>query len=87
MEFSLKARNRPQRADDEHLSNSWVIALVISLLALLALLIGTVIWHSRRKRRRQRARLLDAEGSGETRPPPDFSQDASISKPRPAATK
>ncbi|KAJ7355836.1 hypothetical protein DFH08DRAFT_955283 [Mycena albidolilacea] len=89
MHIALRAEGHGH-SEDGHLSSSWEIAVVVSLLALLALILGTVIWHTRRTRRRRwRARLIDAEAGGETRqtpPPPDISYPLP-SKPPPVSTK
>ncbi|KAK7038255.1 hypothetical protein R3P38DRAFT_3182354 [Favolaschia claudopus] len=81
--------------ESQSLSSSWQIALIVTLLVLFALVIGTVVWHSRRTRRRRwQARIRDAEAlatNGEMRqttvtppPPPEYSfPDASIQKPPP----
>ncbi|KAF7337843.1 hypothetical protein MVEN_02007200 [Mycena venus] len=89
MELTLRANY--SGSNEGHLSSSWEIAVVVSLLALLALIIGTVIWHARRTRRRRwRAQMIDAEASAETRqktpPPLDFSRDTTLSKPPPVLT-
>ncbi|KAJ7137933.1 hypothetical protein C8R44DRAFT_868293 [Mycena epipterygia] len=97
MHFSLRAENSSTDSqsppDEGHLSASWEIAVVVALFVLLVGIIGTVIWHSRRTRRRHmRAQLLDTQAAGgETRertppPPPEFSRDVSLSKPPPVAS-
>ncbi|KAJ7706867.1 hypothetical protein B0H17DRAFT_1325656 [Mycena rosella] len=96
MQLSLRAESTDPSSEDQpaqgNLSASWEIAVVVSLLVLLAGLISTVIWHSRRtRRRRMRAQLRDAASEAgrtqeKTPPSSEFSRDVSLSKPLPAAS-
>ncbi|KAJ7772902.1 hypothetical protein DFH07DRAFT_767761 [Mycena maculata] len=84
-----QAESHFRPSSGQGLTESWEIALVVILFFLLTGVLGTVIWHSRRTRRRRRiARLLDAEAATaemreRTTPWADFSQDASLAKPQP----
>ncbi|KAJ7087542.1 hypothetical protein B0H15DRAFT_1022650 [Mycena belliarum] len=98
MEFTLRAESDLEdgtttNPESGHLSASWEIAVVVSLLILLIAIISTVVWHTRRTRARRRmARLQprDAEAAGEVRektpPHSEFSRDGALSKPPPAAS-
>ncbi|KAJ6622917.1 hypothetical protein B0H10DRAFT_2213945 [Mycena sp. CBHHK59/15] len=69
-----------------HLTASWEIAVVVSLLVLLFVILGTVIMHLQRRRRRSRApQIADPEVGNKTPPPRDFSRDVSLPRKPPLA--
>ncbi|KAJ7143136.1 hypothetical protein C8R43DRAFT_954269 [Mycena crocata] len=96
MKLSLRA-NEEENVEPEaegHLSASWEIAVVVALILLLIGVVSTVIWHSRRTRRRRQLALLrdaeatTAEGAQEkATPSAEFSQDVSLPKPPPKSLK
>ncbi|KAJ6526242.1 hypothetical protein DFH09DRAFT_1187817 [Mycena vulgaris] len=97
MQFKSRAeKSTEQDSGPGHLNASWEIAVAIALLVLLGGIIGTVVWHTRRTRRRRwHARLIDAEAAAAARektpsPPPlpsssELSRDVPLVKPPPVA--
>ncbi|CAK5275496.1 unnamed protein product [Mycena citricolor] len=95
----LRLRQYEDSSQDGHLDAAWEIAVTVSLLAVFALIIGTVIWH-RRRQQRWRKQLVQEEEERQQRrerraaarekartPSPVLSMASTLAQPPPMPTK